>query len=127
MGCGFVEGKDTSKIPFFRCSDSNVAEIVPPLTFPVCYFPAVLLSIPCCGWLGPIDAAGEEWRHEGVEKGGQMGGGFPPGEHPLEGVPNFEDLAPPETLSAKVDLSEVSHFSGLDKPLWDFTGKTCRL
>lgn len=41
-----------------------------------------------------------------------MGGGFPPGEHPLEGVPNFEDLAAPESLSAKVDLSEVSHFVG---------------
>ncbi|CAM9307168.1 unnamed protein product [Laminaria digitata] len=56
---------------------------------------------------------GEEWRHEGGEKGGQMGGGFPPGEHPLEGVPNFEDLAPPETLSAKVDLSEVQGLNSL--------------
>lgn len=36
------------------------------------------------------------------------GGGYPPGEHPLEGVPNLEDLAEPEALSAKVDLSEVS-------------------
>ena len=35
-------------------------------------------------------------------------GVYPAGEHPLEGVANFEDLAEPEALSAKVDLSEVS-------------------
>ncbi|CAM9530888.1 unnamed protein product [Chrysoparadoxa australica] len=32
---------------------------------------------------------------------------FPPGQHPLEGVPNAEDLPAPEPLSTKVDLSEV--------------------
>ncbi len=37
----------------------------------------------------------------------ENGGGYPPGEHPLEGVANLEDLAEPEALSAKVDLSEV--------------------
>lgn len=37
---------------------------------------------------------------------------FPPGDHPLEGVPNFGDLAVPETLSVKVNLSEVRREDG---------------
>ena len=43
----------------------------------------------------------------------ETGGGYPPGEHPLEGVANVEDLAEPEALSAKVDLSEASFFCSL--------------
>lgn len=39
-------------------------------------------------------------------------GEYPPGEHPLEGVANVQDLAEPEALSAKVDLSEVSFSLG---------------
>lgn len=49
------------------------------------------------------DNQGERGAGDGDEKYS-----FPPGEHPLEGVPNVADLAAPETLSAKVDLSEVS-------------------
>lgn len=47
------------------------------------------------------------WEDDDGES--EKGGGYPPGEHPLEGVPNVEDLAEPEALSAKVDLSEVSN------------------
>lgn len=59
---------------------------------------------------GPMHSARGGWED---------GGGYPPGEHPLEGVSNLEDLAEPEALSAKVDLSEVSiffqpHTFGLD-------------
>lgn len=52
----------------------------------------------------------EAWEQErGAEEDGETTGGteFPPGEHPLEGVPNLANLPAPETLSAKVDLSEV--------------------
>lgn len=61
---------------------------------------------------GRIVAARESWEHEGSEEEGDEGSGFPRGEHPLEGVSNLEDLAAPETLSAKVDLSEVGAFCG---------------
>ncbi|CAB1118634.1 unnamed protein product [Ectocarpus sp. CCAP 1310/34] len=44
-------------------------------------------------------------------------GRYPPGEHPLEGVPDLEDLTEPEPLSAKVDLSEVQ---GLNNLLGDY-------
>lgn len=44
------------------------------------------------------------WDDDGECENGE---GYPPGEHPLEGVANLEDLAEPEALSAKVDLSEV--------------------
>lgn len=53
-----------------------------------------------------MHAAGRGWEDD--DGGSGKGGGYPPGEHPLEGVPNLEDLAEPEALSAKVDLSEVS-------------------
>lgn len=42
---------------------------------------------------------------KGIEE--NEAGAFPLGEHPMEGVANFADLPPPESLSAKVDLSEV--------------------
>lgn len=54
----------------------------------------------------PSHSASEGWD-DGDGASGQ-GGEYPPGEHPLEGVANLEDLAEPEALSAKVDLSEVS-------------------
>lgn len=52
----------------------------------------------------------ENWEHEDDDVKGREGDGendFPPGEHPLEGVANLDDLPAPEPLSAKVDLSEV--------------------
>lgn len=51
-------------------------------------------------------SARRSWEDGDGDSG--KGGGYPPGEHPLKGVPNLEDLAEPEALSAKVDLSEVS-------------------
>lgn len=57
-------------------------------------------------------AAREGWEDGDGEAG--KGTGYPPGEHPLEGVPGLEDLAEPEVLSSKVDLSEVSNFLFLD-------------
>lgn len=55
-------------------------------------------------------SARQSWEDDQGEGGGgddDGKGSFPPGEHPLEGVPNLADLAAPEALSAKVDLSEV--------------------
>ena len=52
--------------------------------------------------------ARESWEREEGVQAGDRGVHFPPGEHPLEGVPNMVDLAAPEALSARVDLSEVS-------------------
>ncbi|CAM9666707.1 unnamed protein product, partial [Hapterophycus canaliculatus] len=54
---------------------------------------------------------------EGSDGEAANGAGYPPGEHPLEGVPEFEDLAEPEALSSKVDLSEVQ---GLNSLIGDF-------
>lgn len=55
-----------------------------------------------------IPTATGRWERDEGKGEGEGGGGFPPGDHPLQGVPNLEDLAAPETLSAKVDLSEVN-------------------
>lgn len=53
---------------------------------------------------------GDGWEHEDDDaegRGANDANDFPPGEHPLEGVPNLEELPDPEALSAKIDLSEV--------------------
>lgn len=55
---------------------------------------------------GPAHPENEGWEVRDGEDAEE--GRYPPGEHPLEGVPDLEDLAEPEPLSAKVDLSEVS-------------------
>lgn len=55
---------------------------------------------------GPAHPENEGWEVRDGEDAEE--GRYPPGEHPLEGVPDLEDLADPEPLSAKVDLSEVS-------------------
>ena len=61
-------------------------------------------ELPCDGNL--VHSASEGWDDGDGTTG--KDGVYPAGEHPLEGVANFEDLAEPEALSAKVDLSEVS-------------------
>lgn len=53
-------------------------------------------------------AAENKWEHEEAHQEESEEARFPPGEHPLEGVPNVEGLAAPEALSARIDLSEVS-------------------
>lgn len=61
--------------------------------------------------LPPLPAR-DDWGHEEGQQDGDTGDMFPPGDHPLEGVPNFGDLAVPETLSVKVNLSEVRKEDG---------------
>eukprot|EP00903_Cladosiphon_okamuranus_P013509 g12582.t1 len=59
----------------------------------------------------PHESPSEAWDDDDGTSG--KGGEYPPGEHPLEGVANLEDLAEPEALSAKVDLSEVQGLNSL--------------
>lgn len=61
----------------------------------------------CIVFRPPARRSWEDDQGEGGGGDGEGKGSFPPGEHPLEGVPNLADLAAPEALSAKVDLSEV--------------------
>eukprot|EP00752_Nemacystus_decipiens_P007074 g6339.t1 len=59
----------------------------------------------------PHEAPSEGW--DDGDGTSEKGGVYPAGEHPLAGVANLEDLAEPEALSAKVDLSEVQGLNSL--------------